>query len=156
MDRRFFIGQVLLTSAAAVVAAPVPKAKEKMDPGEPWAFPDLKSKGWVELKNGLKVWDVKEGEGEACPAGATVTVHYTGWLTDGKEFDSSKKQDKPISFGLNQLIKGWAEGIPGMKPGGIRRLVIPSELGYGPKGAGGQIPPDATLVFVIELIEAKK
>jgi FKBP-type peptidyl-prolyl cis-trans isomerase len=156
MDRRIFIGQALIASATAVVAAPVPKVKEKVDPGEPWAFPDLKSKGWVELKDGLKVWDVKEGEGDTCPAGATVTVHYTGWLTDAKEFDSSKKQDRPLTYSLDQLVKGWQVGIPGMKPGGIRRLYVPSELGYGARGAGGVIPPDSTLVFVIELIEAKK
>ncbi len=157
MDRRLFLGQAILASAASAIAAPVPKAKGKVDPGEPWKFPDLKSEGWVEQKSGLKVWDVKEGEGDSCPIGATVKVHYTGWLTDGTEFDSSKKSGRnPVEFPLALLVKGWQEGVPGMKPGGIRRLYVPAELGYGAKGAGGQIPPDATLVFVIELIDAKK
>ena len=151
---RFLAPSALLAAAAS--AAPVPKAKAKADPGEPWAFPDLKSEGWTELKDGLKVWDVKEGEGEPVKAGAKVKVHYTGWLTDGKEFDSSKKRGQPLQFGLNQVIKGWQEGIPGMKPGGVRRLLVPPEMGYGKNGAPGAIPPDATLVFVIELLPDEK
>ena len=141
--------------AATASAAPVPKAT-KVDPGDPWKFPDLKSAGWVDLKDGLKVWDVKEGEGDEVTAEATVKVHYTGWLTDGKEFDSSKKRDLPQQFALKHLIAGWKAGMLGMKPGGIRRLYVPPGMGYGKNGAGGQIPPDATLVFVIELIDVKK
>jgi FKBP-type peptidyl-prolyl cis-trans isomerase len=117
-------------------------------------FPDLASTEWKKRDNGLETWDVKEGTGEAVKPGATVTVHYTGWLTSGKEFDSSRG-GKPISFGLHQVIKGWTEGLPGMKPGGVRRLKIPSELGYGKRGAGADIPPDATLVFEVELISSK-
>lgn len=116
-------------------------------------LPDLNAKEWKKLGDkGLQVWDVKEGAGEAVKAGATVTVHYTGWLTNGKEFDSSVG-GKPISFGLDQVIKGWQDGIPGMKPGGIRRLKIPSELGYGKAGAGDDIPPDSVLVFEVQLIK---
>jgi peptidylprolyl isomerase len=116
-------------------------------------LPDLAAKEWKKLGTaGLEIWDVKEGEGEAVKAGAKVTVHYTGWLTNGKEFDSSVG-GQPVSFGLNQVIKGWTEGIPGMKPGGIRRLKIPAELGYGKAGAGSDIPPNAVLVFEVQLIK---
>jgi peptidylprolyl isomerase len=116
-------------------------------------LPDLKSKEWKKLGDaGLEVWDVVEGKGEAVKAGAKVTVHYTGWLTNGKEFDSSFGGE-PISFGLNQVIKGWGDGIPGMKPGGIRRLKIPAELGYGKAGAGDDIPPNSVLIFEVKLVK---
>jgi peptidylprolyl isomerase len=115
-------------------------------------LPDLKAKEWKKLDNGLEIWDVTEGKGDAVKAGATVTVHYTGWLTNGKQFDSSFGQ-KPISFSLDEVIKGWGQGIPGMKPGGVRRLKIPSELGYGKRGAGEDIPPDSVLVFEVQLIK---
>ena len=103
----------------------------------------------------MKVWDVKEGEGAACPAGAEVTIHYTGWLTDGTKFDSSRDRGEPATFPLGDLVKGWQEGIPGMKPGGIRRLSIPSEMGYGAGGRPPKIPGGATLIFEIKLIAFK-
>jgi peptidylprolyl isomerase len=115
-------------------------------------LPDLKAKEWKKLDNGLEVWDVKEGAGEAVKPGGTVTVHYTGWLTNGKEFDSSVG-GKPATFPLNGVVKGWGLGIPGMKPGGIRRLKIPSDLGYGKDGAGDDIPPNSALVFEVQLIK---
>jgi FKBP-type peptidyl-prolyl cis-trans isomerase len=120
-------------------------------------MPDLKSKEWKEVKDGggLKIWDVKEGKGDAVKAGAKVKVHYTGWNLDGKIFDSSVQRGEPIEFGLNQVIKGWTNGVPGMKPGGVRRLYIPSALAYGERGAGRAIPPNADLVFEIELLESK-
>jgi FKBP-type peptidyl-prolyl cis-trans isomerase len=115
-------------------------------------LPKLDASEWKKLDSGLEIWDVKEGDGEAVKAGGTVTVHYTGWLTDGKQFDSSVG-GKPITFPLNRVIKGWQEGIPGMKPGGTRRLKIPSEMGYGKSGAGSDIPPNAVLVFEVQLIK---
>src|SRR5262245_43121495 len=99
----------------------------------------------------LKYRDIKEGTGEPVKPGATVTIHYTGWLLNGTVFDSSHHKGEPTTFGLEGLIKGWQQGIPGMKPGGIRKLVIPPELGYGAKD-NGKIPPNSTLVFEVELI----
>lgn len=106
-----------------------------------------------DLEGGLKYRDVKEGSGDAVKAGATITIHYTGWTVDGNVFDSSKKTGMPATFPLGRLIPGWQKGIPGMKPGGIRKLVIPGALGYGPDGSGDNIPPNATLVFEIELVK---
>lgn len=104
--------------------------------------------------SGLKYEDVKQGTGEAATAGKTVSVHYTGWLTNGTKFDSSKDRGQPFEFPLGggRVIKGWDEGVQGMKVGGVRKLTIPSSLGYGSRGAGGVIPPDATLVFEVELL----
>ena len=107
----------------------------------------------VTTPSGLKYEELLEGTGGIAKAGDTVEVHYTGWLTDGTEFDSSKKSGKPISFSLNRVVKGWGNGIPGMKPGGIRKLVIPSDLGYGKAGSPPAIPPNATLIFEVELIK---
>ncbi|HEY1191342.1 MAG TPA: FKBP-type peptidyl-prolyl cis-trans isomerase [Gemmata sp.] len=138
--------------AAAFVFAPFAAGEDKKP-----ERPKLDAKEWKKQKSGLEIWDVKEGKGEAVKPGETVTIHYTGWLTDAKatKFDSSVDRGEKATFPLNRLIKGWQEGIPGMKPGGIRRLKIPADLGYGDKGAGGLIPGGATLVFEIELFESK-
>lgn len=108
----------------------------------------------ITTASGLKIEDSIEGSGEQACAGQTVTVHYTGWLTDGRKFDSSKDRDEPFEFllGGRQVIAGWDEGVVGMKVGGTRTLTIPSDLGYGARGAGGVIPPNATLVFEVELL----
>ena len=106
--------------------------------------------------SGLRYEDIKTGAGEtATGRGQTVIVHYTGWLEDQTKFDSSRDRDKPFSFPLDCkfVIPGWDEGVKGMQIGGIRRLIIPPELGYGSRGAGGVIPPNATLVFEIALLE---
>ncbi len=105
--------------------------------------------------SGLKYDDLIEGEGPDATAGQRVVVHYTGWLTDGRKFDSSLDRNDPFSFvlGAGRVIRGWEEGVQGMKVGGKRKLTIPPQLGYGATGAGGVIPPNATLVFEVELLE---
>ena len=104
--------------------------------------------------SGLIVEDINIGEGAAAAAGQKVTVHYTGWLTNGAKFDSSKDRNDPFVFPLGggRVIKGWDEGVLGMKVGGKRKLTIPPALGYGSRGAGSVIPPNATLVFEVELL----
>jgi len=104
--------------------------------------------------SGLIVEDINIGEGAAAAAGQKVTVHYTGWLTNGAKFDSSKDRNDPFVFPLGggRVIKGWDEGVQGMKVGGKRKLTIPPALGYGAHGAGSVIPPNATLVFEVELL----
>jgi FKBP-type peptidyl-prolyl cis-trans isomerase FkpA len=104
--------------------------------------------------SGLGIDEITIGEGVPATAGKRVTVHYTGWLTDGTKFDSSKDRNDPFVFGLGrgQVIRGWDEGVQGMKVGGKRKLTIPPALSYGARGAGGAIPPDATLIFEVELL----
>jgi len=104
--------------------------------------------------SGLEIEDQVVGDGDEAVAGQTVEVHYTGWLTDGTKFDSSLDRDQTFSFklGAGQVISGWDQGVAGMKIGGSRKLTIPPEMGYGERGAGGVIPPGATLVFKVELI----
>jgi len=107
--------------------------------------------------SGLKYQVLKVGKGPVAKAGQTVSVHYTGWLTNGKKFDSSVDRNQPFEFtlGAGQVIRGWDEGVAGMKVGEKRKLTIPSDLGYGSAGAGGVIPPNATLVFDVELLGVK-
>jgi FKBP-type peptidyl-prolyl cis-trans isomerase FkpA len=104
--------------------------------------------------SGLIIEDIAVGSGDEANIGQTVSVHYTGWLTDGTKFDSSKDRDEPFEFPLGgqYVIAGWDEGVQGMKIGGTRKLTIPPQLGYGARGAGGVIPPNATLVFEVELL----
>ena len=117
----------------------------------------------VTTDSGLKYIDTKVGDGATAKAGDTVVVHYTGWLTTdggktkGKKFDSSVDRGEPFTFplGAGRVIKGWDEGVAGMKVGGKRTLLIPPELGYGARGAGGVIPPNATLLFEVELLDIK-
>ncbi len=108
----------------------------------------------ITTSSGLIIEDISVGSGAEASKGQTVSVHYTGWLIDGKKFDSSKDRNDPFEFGLGQrqVILGWDEGVVGMRIGGTRKLTIPPELGYGARGAGGVIPPNATLVFEIELL----
>lgn len=104
--------------------------------------------------NGLQYIEVAPGTGEVAHVGERVTVHYTGWLTNGQKFDSSRDRNDPFQFALGrgQVIQGWDQGVAGMRVGGQRRLIIPPELGYGARGAAGAIPPNATLIFDVELL----
>ena len=106
-------------------------------------------------ESGLQIEEIKVGNGDTATSGQFVSVHYTGWLTDGSKFDSSKDRDEPFEFSLGQrmVIAGWDEGVQGMRVGGVRKLTIPPQLGYGARGAGGVIPPNATLVFEVELLD---
>jgi FKBP-type peptidyl-prolyl cis-trans isomerase len=107
--------------------------------------------------SGLQYKDLTAGTGKEAQPRKRVRVHYTGELTDGRKFDSSRDRGEPLEFmlGVGQVIQGWDEGVSGMKEGGRRILVIPPELGYGARGAGGVIPPNATLVFDVELVEVR-
>jgi FKBP-type peptidyl-prolyl cis-trans isomerase FkpA len=111
----------------------------------------------VTTPSGLQYEDIQVGAGPEATAGKQVEVHYTGWLADGTKFDSSHDRRTPFSFplGAGRVIKGWDEGVVGMKVGGKRKLTIPPQLGYGSRGAGGVIPPNAQLIFEVELLRVK-
>ena len=108
----------------------------------------------VKTASGLEYWEIKQGNGAEAKPGNKVTVHYTGWLKNGVKFDSSVDRGKPFQFelGAGKVIKGWDEGVAGMKVGGKRQLRIPPKLGYGKAGVGALIPPNATLIFDVELL----
>lgn len=144
------ISSLLLLAMTALVAGqvsgPAVSAQEKKS-----------KKKVVTTKSGLKYIDLKVGKGAKAKKGDTVVVHYTGWLKNGKKFDSSKDRNRPFSFplGAGRVIKGWDEGVQGMKVGGVRKLIIPSKLAYGERGAGGVIPPNAELTFEVQLLKIK-
>jgi FKBP-type peptidyl-prolyl cis-trans isomerase len=121
------------------------------DAGMTDTLPDKDAPDWVTLPSGLKTWDVVVGQGDAVQTGDSIQVFYTGWLLDGTVFDSKRSPATPASFALSGLIQGWQQGIPGMKPGGIRRLYVPSALGYGVNGSPPNIPANADLIFEIKL-----
>jgi FKBP-type peptidyl-prolyl cis-trans isomerase len=142
-------GAIALVVILVAVIASLSGGERKMSDGSNGSAddPDLK-----EIATGVKVRDLKEGTGEPCQQGAKVKINYTGWLTDGIVFDSNKDKP-PVEFELSGLIQGWQIGIPGMKPGGKRKLVIAPDKGYGNQ-AKGKIPPGSTLIFEVELISA--
>jgi FKBP-type peptidyl-prolyl cis-trans isomerase len=123
----------------------------------PEAEPKSKPKT-VTLDSGLKYQDLKAGKGDTAKKGDTLEVHYTGWLASNKQKFDSSVGGEPFKFklGAGEVIKGWDEGVAGMKVGGKRKLLIPSKLGYGKKGAGAEIPPDADLIFEVELVKIVK
>jgi len=146
---------LLLTFIALTAAMVFAQAGMKhTDNSKPTDVTGMKA---TKTSDGLEYWDIKEGSGQVAKSGDNVTVHYTGWLTTGKKFDSSVDRGEPFNFALGRgmVIKGWDEGVAGMKVGGKRQLKIPSELGYGSRGAGGVIPPNATLIFDVELLGVK-
>ena len=146
----------LLTMAVAVLF--VLLASAGASAANPNQADQAKTKNMTKTESGLQYADEKEGDGETPKAGQTCLVHYTGWIWEnngkGKEFDSSMKRNAPFAFpvGAGRVIKGWDEGVLTMKVGGKRELLIPAELAYGAKGAGGVIPPNATLLFEVELL----
>jgi len=146
----FLFAQTKKTDNAAPAATPSPAAAKRNGPddisGKPKSTP-----------SGVQYWDTKVGTGKEATAGRKVSVHYTGWLTNGKKFDSSRDRDEPFDFvlGAHQVITGWDEGVAGMKVGGKRQLRIPPAAGYGKNGAGNVIPPNAVLIFDVELLDVK-
>jgi FKBP-type peptidyl-prolyl cis-trans isomerase len=146
MLRKVMLGAVLAVTAAALFAQ-----GGKVDTSKPTPVtgPAMKT------KSGVNYWDIKVGTGATAENGQTVMVHYTGWFTNGKKFDSSVDRGEPFPFklGAHEVIQGWEDGVAGMKVGGKRQLKIPSELGYGAKGYPGAIPPNATLIFDVELLK---
>ena len=125
--------------------------------GAPEAPTEVEEADYVTTESGLKYHDFVVGDGPSPETGQSVTVHYTGWLEDGTKFDSSLDRGQPFTFsiGMGQVIAGWDEGVATMKVGGKRQLVIPAELGYGEQGAGAVIPPNATLIFEVELLDVQ-
>lgn len=142
--KKFIIAAVVTTLAVPVIAA----ANEAIDKA-------AKEKGAVKTASGMVYQSLKEGKGKSPNASSTVEVNYRGTLTNGKEFDSSYKRNQSISFPLSGVIPCWTEGVQLMKPGGKAKLVCPPELAYGARGAGRDVPPNATLIFEVELLNVK-
>jgi peptidylprolyl isomerase len=152
-ENRKMSNKTLIIVVAGLIVVAIAIAQTIRKPSHSAAGGPAKVSGpAVRTPDGLEYWDIKVGTGAKAISGETVRMHYTGWLTNGTKFDSSG--DTPFSFdlGAHQVIKGWDEGIPGMRIGGKRQLRIPPDLAYGDRGAGGVIPPNATLIIDVELV----
>ena len=142
----------LLIAAGSV---PTLMAETELEKGDAYLKENAKKEGVKTTASGLQYQVIKEGEGKSPKATDTVLVHYKGTLLNGTEFDSSYKRNEPIEFPLNRVIPGWTEGVQLMKEGAKYQFTIPSKLAYGERGAGGAIPPNATLIFDVELLKVK-
>jgi FKBP-type peptidyl-prolyl cis-trans isomerase len=154
MMKRLFSGAIV-TGAIILLAAVAVAQTAGAKPKTPNTSAPTKVTGdGVKTDSGLQYWEIRVGPGEVAKEGSHVRVHYTGWLTTGKKFDSSVDAGKPFDFtiGNGEVIKGWEEGVAGMKVGGKRQLRIPPELAYGGEGSPPTIPPNATLIFDIQLL----
>ena len=142
------------SEAPATTPSTTPAAKSSAAPSAPGTSAPSSDANEVTMPSGLKYSDLHVGDGEIAQVNLTASVHYTGWLTDGTKFDSSLDRGEPFSFriGAHQVIRGWDEGVQGMRIGGKRKLVIPPDMGYGASGSPPVIPPNATLVFEVELL----
>lgn len=153
------LAQTLAAGALALAAAGAALATGETStpaaPAAPTAAAPAAQETTVTTASGLKYEDLQIGDGAEAKTGDRVQVHYTGWLENGTKFDSSVDRGRPFEFplGAGRVIRGWDEGVAGMKVGGKRKLVIPAALGYGDRGAGGVIPPGATLIFEVELLK---
>jgi FKBP-type peptidyl-prolyl cis-trans isomerase len=148
--QQYAIGVIVLVILTLLVINLLPEQAA----GDPLAQSDAET---ITTASGLQYQDDVFGTGTEAFPGSSVTVHYTGWLTDGTKFDSSVDRGTPYTFvlGTGSVIAGWDEGVAGMKVGGVRILTIPSDLAYGPGGSGGTIPPNATLIFRVELLDVQ-
>jgi len=153
-----------MLATVALMAAQTSKSGAQKSTAAPQAAAAPKTSGPTPVTgkpqttlSGVEYWDIKVGTGQTAVAGKRLSMHYTGWLTNGKKFDSSLDRGEPFEFtlGRGQVIKGWDEGVAGMKVGGKRQLKIPPAAGYGARGAGNVIPPNATLIFDVELVAVK-
>jgi FKBP-type peptidyl-prolyl cis-trans isomerase len=153
MMKRLLAGAMILVAAVAVAQTAPAKPKVKVVPPNTNAPTRVTGDG-VKTDSGLQYWEIRVGNGEVAKEGSHVRVHYSGWLTTGKKFDSSVDRGHPFDFtiGNGEVIKGWEEGVAGMKVGGKRQLRIPPELGYGADGSPPDIPANATLIFDIQLL----
>ena len=154
MMKRLFSGAIVTGAIILVTAVAVAQTAAAKPKTPNTNAPTKVTRDGVKTDSGLQYWEIRVGPGEVAKEGSHVRVHYTGWLTTGKKFDSSVDAGKPFDFtiGNGEVIKGWEEGVAGMKVGGKRQLRIPPELAYGAEGSPPTIPPNATLIFDIQLL----